>query len=388
MKKKLLIVSATYVAEENRKKLRELGRYFHVGCATTRSGETFGQASNVSRVESRDGFDLRALETIGAPQTTTRYILRGLGRMLREERYDVIVVESEPWAWIRWQTWWWKRVYQPRALFGEFSWENMERSGIKGFGLGLIYRAAVRTGDFAIVGNEEAGKLFRRRGITADRLLISPQLGVDEAVFRPADADEQKELRGALAVPRECFLVGYCGRLEEFKGVLELVEAAGLAREDCPHADLQLALMGNGSLRGQLEKLRQSRPWLHLVAPRPHSRVAEFMRALDLFVLPSRETRTGGMVWKEQFGHVLIEAMACGVATIGSDSGAIPEVIGSADRLFAEGDARALALILAKLRDDVILRRSVAEAGLARVLKNYTNSAIAGGWAAFLEGLR
>ena len=42
--------------------------------------------------------------------------------------------------------------------------------------------------------------------------------------------------------------------------------------------------------------------------------------------------------WKEQFGRVLIEAMASGVPVIGSDSGAIPDVIGQAGLIFPEGD--------------------------------------------------
>jgi len=48
------------------------------------------------------------------------------------------------------------------------------------------------------------------------------------------------------------------------------------------------------------------------------------MNSLDVLVLPSRSRS----FWKEQFGRVLIEAMACGVPVIGSSSGEIPNVIG------------------------------------------------------------
>ena len=44
------------------------------------------------------------------------------------------------------------------------------------------------------------------------------------------------------------------------------------------------------------------------------------------------------MGWKEQFGHVIIEAMACKVPVIGSDSGEIPHVIGDAGLIFPEGN--------------------------------------------------
>lgn len=45
-----------------------------------------------------------------------------------------------------------------------------------------------------------------------------------------------------------------------------------------------------------------------------------FYQQLDVLVLPSRTLAH----WKEQFGRVLTEAMACAVAVIGSDSGEIP----------------------------------------------------------------
>jgi len=95
--------------------------------------------------------------------------------------------------------------------------------------------------------------------------------------------------------------------------------------------------------------------------------------AMDVLTLPSRTCPN----WKEQFGRVLIEAMACGVPVVGSDSGAIPSVIGDAGLVFPEGNAVALRDHLAALRDDVALRRSLGERGRQRVLACFTQERIA-----------
>ncbi len=105
----------------------------------------------------------------------------------------------------------------------------------------------------------------------------------------------------------------------------------------------------------------------------PAAEVPAYLRAMDALVLPSRTTP----VWKEQFGHVLIEAMACEVPAIGSDSGAIPEVIGPAGLLFPEGDASALARALDELRSQPALRKRLGEEGRRRVLERYTHEQIA-----------
>jgi glycosyltransferase involved in cell wall biosynthesis len=97
------------------------------------------------------------------------------------------------------------------------------------------------------------------------------------------------------------------------------------------------------------------------------------LRRLHALVLPSL-TRPN---WKEQFGRVLIEAMACGVPVVGSDSGEIPNVIGEAGLVFPEGDAEALRAALARLRDDRDLWGHLAVAGRARVLAEFTHAQVA-----------
>jgi glycosyltransferase involved in cell wall biosynthesis len=96
--------------------------------------------------------------------------------------------------------------------------------------------------------------------------------------------------------------------------------------------------------------------------------VPRLMNALDVLVLPSRTTPT----WKEQFGRVIIEAHACGVPVIGSDSGAIPEVIGPAGLTFPEGNIAALADSIMTLAKSVPKAIELGLMGRERVLGNYT----------------
>ena len=98
-----------------------------------------------------------------------------------------------------------------------------------------------------------------------------------------------------------------------------------------------------------------------------------FYASLDVLVLPSRTTPT----WREQFGRVLIEAMACETAVIGSDSGEIPHVIGDAGMTYPEGNIEALAARLVHLIGDPTLRHHLAQQGRARVLAHFTQQRIA-----------
>jgi glycosyltransferase involved in cell wall biosynthesis len=83
------------------------------------------------------------------------------------------------------------------------------------------------------------------------------------------------------------------------------------------------------------------------------------MNCFDVLALPSLTRST----WKEQYGRVIGEAMACGLPVVGSDSGAIPEVIGNAGLVVKEGDAGALASAIERLiqnRDEAVQLRNRA----------------------------
>ena len=99
------------------------------------------------------------------------------------------------------------------------------------------------------------------------------------------------------------------------------------------------------------------------------------MGCFDVFALPSRTTPR----WKEQFGRVIIEAMACGVPVVGSDSGEIPRLIETTNGglVFREGDAGDLAARLLALLEDPTRRRQTGEAGRQSVTDRYSYEAVA-----------
>lgn len=378
MKPALLLISHACAALENRKKLQALAAYFDLVCVTSTAeqriilGRPSSDFDNDSDAPARR-YQLVRLPRRGGSDTTFRYA--GLAAVMRSRRFDVVLVENEPWAVIRWQARFWKTWLQRDALFGEFTWENVERPGWKGFILAPIYRAMTATTDFIIAGNQAASQLVQKRGARQGNVFVAPQLGVDPANHQPATMVERDELRQASGLPADAFIVGYCGRLTEEKGIRDLLNACDELQT------VHLAILGSGRLESWLKEQQQTRPWLHLLPPRPHFEIPAFLRCLDVFVLASKPVRTMELCWEEQFGHVLIEAMACGVTTLGSSSGAIPEVIGHDDAIFPHGDASAIAGCIRR----VMHNSKLAESQLGRARMLYTHDAVAALWAGFIK---
>jgi glycosyltransferase involved in cell wall biosynthesis len=193
-------------------------------------------------------------------------------------------------------------------------------------------------------------------------MLEQPQYGVDTGIFKKmASFERQKD------VP----VIAYVGRLEEEKGVGDLFIAAGSLFPQC-----RLRVVGDGTYRKFLERMILSSPFsenISLEPAREYDRIPLLLNEIDVLVLPSRTTP----VWKEQFGRILVEAMACGVSVIGSDSGAIPDVIGDAGLLYPEGDTVSLSGRIKMLIENESLRKEYARRGRERVATMYSNEILA-----------
>jgi glycosyltransferase involved in cell wall biosynthesis len=381
MKPELLVIGPTYMFSINRRKLTALAEFFNVTCATSHIPDTelFGKpARKYEMAVADESLELHRFSEVPKARKFTRMIYRDLSRLFRMHRYDFILVESEPWAFLKWQVLWLAKRFQPQAIFGEFSWENVERSGLVGLLFSLSYRLSSWLEDFSISGNLGSRRIFLKHGMSPQRNLVAAQLGIEPLLFCPVSHEKKVALRRSLGLPVEAFIIGYCGRLTKEKGLTELKEAVRRLFEE--HKRAVAAFLGDGPLSTDLVV-----PGFSLILPpRPHSAIAEFMQALDLFVLPSKPLRERHRVWEEQFGHVLIEAMACGIPTFGSDCGAIPEVLANPECVFAHSDPEA---IHRKLRRAITSPDWLSQLALKqreRVLKIYSHEAVARTYTEFL----
>lgn len=316
-----------------------------------------------------------ALAFVGRANDPHRAVYRTLTFGLRAFRPDIIHAEEEPESLAALQIAMARRLFAPRARLLLNTWQNLARP-TKWY-VNAVRGATLRASVAVFCANHEAARLLQAQGYRRP-VPVLPAIGVDTRVFQPA----------AAAPDRTTFTVGYAGRLSPDKGVDTLIAAvAQLAQaERAGQPPIRLHLIGSGPLRADLEAQMAAAGLgdrVTFIAALPPAALAPALHALDVLVLPSH-TRPH---WKEQFGRILTEAMACRVAVVGSDSGAIPEVISEAGRVFPEGDAPALAACLEQLRAAPAERHALAAAGWARVQAHYTQEVIARQTAAFYRAV-
>jgi len=278
-----------------------------------------------------------------------------LGRELRDFRPDLVHIDEEPYNLATWQALWHARRVGARTLF--FTWQNIARRYPPPFSWGE--RWVLRHADCAIAGTQGAAEVWRAKGYRGP-LVVIPQFGVDPEVFAPSPAPH----------PTDEFVIGFAGRLVEEKGGAWLLDA--LARLE---GNWRLIIAGDGPQREALVAQAQRLGLGERVTfeMRASTEMPAFYQQLDALAVPSL-TRPN---WKEQFGRVIVEAMACGVPVVGSSSGAIPDVIGEDGLIVPEGDVEALAAALRRLMTAPDLRQELGQRGRGRVLAHYTQAQVA-----------
>lgn len=211
-----------------------------------------------------------------------------------------------------------------------------------------LQRATDRYVDAIVVNCE-----FLKRHLIADYNIPGSRIhlcynGIDLTTFQP----EGSSVRASRFGP-DSLVIGVVCALRPEKGLLTLVEAFAQVRHLQP--ELKLAIVGSGPMLDAMQsRARQLCVFEDCVWQPATANVAEWLRSIDIFVLPSLS---------EALSNSLMEAMACGCCCVASDVGGNPELIADGIRglLFEKGDASSLATALERVISSPVLRRTLSQ---------------------------
>lgn len=373
---RILMISKACLVGAYQRKLEEIARFPDVELMVA-VPQSWREGSRVIRMERAHtaGYEL-VVEPIAFNGNFHLHFYPRLGRLIRAFAPDIVHMDEEPYNLATFHALRLAKRSGARALW--FTWQNLNRRYPLPFR--LIERYNLRHTDYAIAGSAGAAEVWREKGY-AGPLAVIPQFGVDPDIFSPrgtwdrlSSLSERQTGKSAPPLrrdPARGFVFGYAGRLVPEKGVDLLLEAMA----ELPGV-WHLAIVGSGPELDRLKLLARRLGLADRVSFErdiPSMRMPAFYRELDALVLPSRSRPN----WVEQFGRVLIEAMACGVPVVGSDCGEIPNVVGDAGLIFPEGDVEALRGCLARLMRESDLWADLSRRGRERVLAHFTQAQIA-----------
>lgn len=241
-------------------------------------------------------------------------------------------------------------------VHGEHGWDSFDREGTsqKYRLVRKLYSPLVSR--YVALSGQIEHYLTDRVGIAPARVSRICN-GVDTVRFRPATG--RQRLDGTPFDDAEGVVIGTVGRLQAVKDQVTLVRAVALARPHCTNP-LRLIIAGDGPLRAEVESEIAAAglgdiTWL----AGTRSDVPEVMRALDIFVLPSRS---------EGISNTILEAMASGLPVVATDVGGNAELVaeGETGMLVPAQDPQAMAHALLRYTADAALRQSHGAAGRHR----------------------
>ena len=288
-----------------------------------------------------------------SPQSDPAWHAGSLRSLLSDFRPDLIQIEEEPWsrgaaALARAA----RRLHLPYIVLARQSLPAS--NGV----LSKLRRHRTLSGAVGIIGVNEAAVRLGVRDHPALPHRTAPQVGV------ALPLSTQRVNHVGLSI-------GFVGRLIPEKG-LDLLFRACVKLV----GRWNLTVVGTGPAQEELEGLAERLgiagrvSWLGAL---PRSGIDEVWPKLDCLVMPSRTTPQ----WIEITPRAALDAMAHGIAVVGSAAGALPETIGDAGIIVPEEDVSALAAALQRLHDMPGESARLGAAGRRRVMDEYTDSAVA-----------
>ena len=375
---RILVASHTYIVDLNCEKLRSLTRLnpnIEVTIVVPQRWQPGGVQNKIIESQPKIADNFRVIPISNFSQNNQALLTFGIDiiSLLQKFRPDIIQVEqgSKSLGYAQFITL--NRLLNLRAKNVFFTWWNLPYT--PKFPISWLEAYNLKNTDGLIAGNQDGVDVLKERGYRG-KYTVLPQLGVDEVLFSPG---KQPDLARSLGIESDEFVIGFIGRFVEEKGILTLIKAVNKLT-----GKWKLLLLGRGILKDKIVSEATAAgisDRLMIVESVPHDQVVNYINLMNTLVLPSEITyrvkTLTAVGWKEQFGHVLIEAMACQVPVIGSDSGEIPFVIADTGLIFPEKDGEALAKSIQTLLDNPSFAQELGQRGYQRVMTNYTNKALA-----------
>jgi glycosyltransferase involved in cell wall biosynthesis len=196
-------------------------------------------------------------------------------------------------------------------------WENIPFNWPHDRPLREHFEAVLDGADHFLAFTRDAEAALTQMGVGSDRV-SQLNIGLDLNYWRPGTDPRP---------PGDALRVLFVGRLHWSKGVHTLIEAVDLAG-----IPIDLTVIGAGPEEARLRWLVEQRrrrgrttpaTAVHFVGPKFGEELRRLRQSMDVQVVPSIPTPQ----WREQLNQSMLEAMACGVPPIASQSGAITEAV-------------------------------------------------------------
>jgi alpha-maltose-1-phosphate synthase len=228
-----------------------------------------------------------------------------------------------------------KKGYVKKVIATVLETIPFNNEGIRGR---KAYKKRSRTElDHIIALTQKAKDALITEGTDPDKITIIHHY-VDTKRFAPGVQTQKRRFD----VKKKSFRILFSGRLEIYKGVYDIIEAAErlLTDNDLKDYHLQFVFAGEGTQKGEMiskESALRLRNVFHTSAS--YDEMPAMYEKADIFIAPSKPTAT----YEEQYCTVLLEAQAAGLPIVTTNTGGIPENIGSAGIVVAPGNVSAIA---------------------------------------------
>lgn len=307
-----------------------------------------------------DNFHVHLLKTT-SNKAWGQYFFISADAKFRKIKPNLIYIIHEESVRIHHQIYLYRNIFAPKAKIIFFSM-NARGVVIKKFYHKWMWENIIKNTNAALVHYPGCLKSLRSGGYKKP-VFLQTQIGVDEMLFKP-NKKIRDEYRKKLGFENK-FVIGYTGRLSIDKGVDDLMSIFPLKG-----VDWALLLVGNGNLKEDIEKKVKSNGWenrVHITNYIDQAIVPEYMNAMDTFVLCSKTMPH----WIDTFPLVTVQAQACGIPVVASNSASLPWQLDGTAQIFLEGDTKGLNNCIMKYYNNKEYRNSMAENGRERSLKYF-----------------